>query len=61
MGLFFTFVVPIMLVTNIPAQVMVKVLDPAMVGYTFLATAAVLWVSRHVFRYSLGRYRSASS
>lgn len=60
-GFFFSFIVPVMLVTNVPAQIMVKALEPAFVAYTLLATAAVLIVSRWFFRYALRRYRSASS
>jgi len=62
MGLFFTFVVPILLVVNVPSRVMVKVLDtPAVIGFTLLAAAVLLWASRRFFRYALRRYRSASS
>jgi ABC-2 type transport system permease protein len=60
-GIFFSFVVPIMLVINVPARIMVKGLEPAFVGYTFLATVVVLFLSRRFFRYALKRYRSASS
>ncbi len=60
-GLFFWFVVPIMLVTNVPANLMVRSLKPWAVGYTLGATLLVLWVSRRFFRYALQRYRSASS
>lgn len=60
-GWFFSFVVPIMLVSNVPARVMVKVLEPELVLYLFAATAAVIWVSRRFFRLALQRYRSASS
>ena len=60
-GVFFSFIVPIMLVINVPANIMVRILDPAMVGYTFLATVVVLFLSRRFFRYALKRYRSASS
>ena len=60
-GLFFWFAVPIMLVTNVPARIMVKALDPGMVLYTIGATAVVLWASRRFFRLALQRYRSASS
>ena len=41
---FFTFVLPILLVVNVPADAMVRVLDPRMVGFTLVATAALLWV-----------------
>jgi ABC-2 type transport system permease protein len=60
-GVFFSFIVPIMLVINVPANIMVRILEPAMVGYTFLATVVVLFLSRRFFRYALKRYRSASS
>lgn len=60
-GSFFYFVVPIMLVTNVPAQSMVKTLDPEIAGYTALATVAVLVVSRWYFKFAMRRYRSASS
>ena len=60
-GVFFTFVMPILLVVNVPAAAMVRVLDPAMVGYTLAATVAVAWASRRFFRHALRSYRSASS
>jgi ABC-2 type transport system permease protein len=61
-GWFFSFAVPIMLVTNVPARIMLSmVLDPLVVAYTFIATLAVLWLSRRFFRFALQRYRSASS
>lgn len=61
-GLFFSFAVPIMLVTNVPARVMVKPLDqPWMVAYMLFATVVVVWASRWFFRLALRRYRSASS
>ena len=61
MGVFFTFILPILLVVNVPADAMVRVLDPAMVGFTLVATVALLWVSRRFFQYALRSYRSASS
>jgi ABC-2 type transport system permease protein len=61
LGWFFTFVLPVMLVINVPARVMVKVLDPVVAAYTLLATVALLLLSRKVFRMALRRYRSASS
>jgi len=62
-GLFFFFIVPIMLVTNVPARVMVRPLDAEwwLVFYALGAAALVAWVSRRVFRMALQRYRSASS
>jgi ABC-2 type transport system permease protein len=60
-GRFFTFVLPILLVVNVPASAMVRVLDPWMIGFTLTATLALTWVSRRFFRFALRSYRSASS
>jgi ABC-2 type transport system permease protein len=68
-GWVFTFVVPVMVVANVPARVMVKsALDPSspefspgLIVFTLVSTVVLLVVSRKFFRYSLGRYRSASS
>jgi ABC-2 type transport system permease protein len=60
-GWFFTFIVPVMLVTNVPAQTMVKAFDWKFAALMLLATLAMLWVSRRFFRYALQCYRSASS
>lgn len=60
-GWFFYLGVPIMLVTNVPARTMVKVLEPWLVAYAVAATLLVLFLSRRFFRYALTRYRSASS
>jgi ABC-2 type transport system permease protein len=62
LGLFFTFVIPVLLVVNVPARVMVKALDePWTIGFTVVATVALLVGSRRFFRYALRLYRSASS
>jgi ABC-2 type transport system permease protein len=61
MGRFFTFVVPILLVSNVPADVMVRVLDPRMVAWMVAVAVASLWVSRRFFHLALRSYRSASS
>lgn len=61
LGRFFTYVLPILLVVNVPARVMVKTLDPAMVAFTLVATIGVLAASRWFFRRALRSYRSASS
>ncbi len=61
LGFVFTFIVPILLVANVPADVMVRRLSPFMVGYTVLATVVLLFVSRRFFRHALRSYRSASS
>lgn len=61
LGFFFTFVLPILLVSNVPAIAMVRALDWGMVGYTVVATVACLRASRLFFRRALRSYRSASS
>ena len=61
MGRFFTFILPILLVVNVPAGAMVRVLDPWMIGFTLAATVALAWVSRWFFYLALRSYRSASS
>lgn len=61
LGRFFTFVVPILLVSNVPADVMVRVLDPRMISWTMAVAAASLWASRWFFHVALRSYRSASS
>lgn len=61
-GWVFSFIVPIMLVTNVPANVMMKTLEPWwMAWYALGAALVVAWLSRRIFRAALQRYRSASS
>jgi ABC-2 type transport system permease protein len=60
-GWFFSFVVPALLVTNIPASTMVKVLEPGLVLYMVVATVVLVWASRWFFKRALQSYRSASS
>lgn len=60
-GFVFSFIIPIMLVTNVPARVMIEALRPEMLAYLAAATIAVLWASRRFFKMALTRYRSASS
>lgn len=60
-GLFFSFAVPVMLVTNVPARVMVKTLEPWLACYAIGSAVVVMWLSRRLFRRALQRYRSASS
>lgn len=62
----FTFVVPILVVINVPAGIMAKPLDAQnagfqLAGFALLATAASLVGSRWVFHRALHSYRSASS
>jgi ABC-2 type transport system permease protein len=61
LGIFFTFFVPILVVVNVPANTMVRVLDPAMVGFLIAVTVGLLWLSRRFFQHALRSYRSASS
>lgn len=61
LGAFFTYILPILVVVNVPANAMVRVLDPSMVGLIVVAAAILLWVSRRFFQYALRSYRSASS
>jgi ABC-2 type transport system permease protein len=61
LGWFFTYLIPVMLVINVPARVMVRALDPVILGFTLLVTLGLLIASRWFFRYALRRYRSASS
>jgi ABC-2 type transport system permease protein len=61
LGWVFSFVIPVMVVIHVPASTMVKVLDPVVLAYTAGAAVVLLVVSRKFFRYSLKRYRSASS
>jgi ABC-2 type transport system permease protein len=57
----FTFLLPVMLVVNVPASVMVRVLEPTIVVYTVASTLLLVAASRGFFRYALKAYRSASS
>ncbi len=60
-GNFFTYILPILLVVNVPADAMVRVLSPRAVGYTIASSAILFAVSRWFFRRALRSYRSASS
>lgn len=63
----FTFVVPVLVVVNVPARLLAQPLTPRaawewpLAGFTLLATFAALWFSRWVFKRALLSYRSASS
>jgi ABC-2 type transport system permease protein len=63
-GWIFTFILPVMLVINVPANTMVRVVEPdntAFAAFIILATIMMLAFSRWFFRRALRRYRSASS
>ena len=55
------YVIPILLVVNVPSRLMVKVLDPWTAVFMVVVAGALLWASRWFFRFSLQKYRSASS
>ena len=60
-GWFFMFIIPVLLVTNVPARTMVKVFEPWLAAYMVSATVALVALSRWFFRRALRSYRSASS
>ena len=60
----FTFLVPILVVVNVPARLMAKPLaeqDWGLAAFAVVATAAGFVVSRRLFHRALQSYRSASS
>lgn len=57
----FTYLLPILLVVNVPARTMVKLMDPGMIGFILVVTVVSLWASRRFFQRALRSYRSASS
>lgn len=61
---FFTFVIPVLIVVNVPARILIKPLDSnqwQLAALALLMTALSLAASRWVFKRSLLAYRSASS
>ena len=64
---FFTFIIPVLLVVNVPARLIAKPIDPRtpqewmLMGWALIVTATSVMVSRWVFRRALLSYRSASS
>jgi len=64
---FFTYLVPVLIVINVPARLLVRPLDPRTLGdlilpaYAVVAMIACLAFSRWVFKRALMSYRSASS
>ncbi len=64
---FFTFIIPVLVVINVPARFLVRSLRPhtaedwLLPAFTLAATAASLAASRWIFNRALGSYRSASS
>jgi ABC-2 type transport system permease protein len=64
---FFSFIIPVLIVVNVPARLLARPLYPhspedwILPGFTIFATLASLAISRWVFNRSLLSYRSASS
>jgi ABC-2 type transport system permease protein len=61
---FFTFCIPILIVINVPARILVKPLDAEqwrLAGFALFAAVACLAGSRWLFQAALSSYRSASS
>ena len=60
----FTFIIPVLIVVNVPARLLAKPLDAEnwpLALFALFATAGSLIVSRWIFLRALGSYRSASS
>lgn len=63
----FTFIIPVLVVVNVPARLLAQPLHPRawwewpLAGFGILATVASLLASRWIFQKALGSYRSASS
>lgn len=64
----FTFVIPVLVVSNVPARVLAQPLgwpwrwwEWGLMGFAVFAAVASLWLSRQVFQLALRSYRSASS
>jgi ABC-2 type transport system permease protein len=61
---FFTFIVPLLVVVNVPARLMAMPLDAQnwpLALFAIFAAAAALWASRAIFQRAMLSYRSASS
>lgn len=59
--LLFTFVIPVALISTIPAQALLGMVDLPMVAFAILAAVVSATLSHWFWRYSLTRYASASS
>jgi ABC-2 type transport system permease protein len=56
-----TFLVPIAVAVSVPAETMVKTLDPWFISWAVFASVVMFAASRGFLRLSLRAYRSASS
>ncbi len=61
LGAFFTYCLPILVVVNVPANSMVRALEPLPVVVSVVGAVVLLWLSRRFFQHALRSYRSASS
>jgi ABC-2 type transport system permease protein len=65
--LLFTYLVPVLVVVNVPARILARPLDPRaswewpLAGFAVFATLGSLFISRWIFTRALLAYRSASS
>jgi len=57
----FVFIIPILMVSNLPANVMVRTFEPWMVVYLLVIGVVLVWLSTVACRFALKWYRSASS
>ena len=63
----FTFVIPVLVVVNVPARLLAKPISPrsgaewGLVAWAVVATIGSVVISRRIFRLALTSYRSASS
>lgn len=57
----FTYVVPVLVVINVPAEVVVRMLNPSLATFAVVAAGGFLLLSRAVLGLALRNYRSASS
>ena len=55
------YVVPVLLVINVPADVMVQAVEPGNIALLVAASVVMLYVSRRFFFFALRSYSSASS
>jgi len=61
---FFTFMIPLLVVVNVPARMMAQPLEAQswpLAGFAVFAAAVSLWISRWIFHKAMLGYRSASS
>jgi ABC-2 type transport system permease protein len=60
-GVVFTYVLPLVVMTSFPADALLGRLRPVEAGWAVVSAAALLWLSRRVWRRAIASYTSASS